>query len=448
MFKARSAPYWRVPPYEKRGDQSVPNEIETKVAAAIEANWNTQVDWLKTLVSFPSVRGEEGPCQDWLAREFKSRGWAVDRYTLADVAMENLPGFSPVMDTDYSRAVQVVASVRSPTQERRSLIMQGHVDVVPAGPLDMWQSPPFAPEIRDGRMYGRGANDMKSGVCAMTFALDALRTAGYAPASDIYVQTVTEEECTGNGALSTLARGYRADACLIPEPTQARILRATVGVMWFRLRIRGKPVHVSESERGTNAIISAFGLIEALRGHTRELNKRVKSDPWFSRIPNPIKFNPGKIAGGDWASSTPAWCEVDCRIAVMPGMTLEKFREELSGVVMAAARQDPFLANSPPEIIWNGFQADPYVQEPGTDFENAVRAAHRRTHGDEPAETILPAVTDARFYGRYYGIPSLCYGSTGSENHGFDESVDLQSIKDVTRTIASFVADWCGVRKV
>ncbi|MFX8389467.1 peptidase dimerization domain-containing protein, partial [Acinetobacter baumannii] len=82
--------------------------------------------------------------------------------------------------------------------------------------------------------------------------------------------------------MSTLARGYRADACLIPEPTAARVLRATVGVMWFRLKIRGRPVHVSESERGTNAILSAYGLIEALRGHTRELNERVKSHPWFS----------------------------------------------------------------------------------------------------------------------------------------------------------------------
>jgi acetylornithine deacetylase len=424
------------------------NDIHAELATAVEASWDRQVEWLKTLVAFPSLRGEEAPCQDWIAREFAGRGWSVDRYTLSDVAMETLPGFSPVMDTDYSRAVQVVASIRSPKQEKRSLILQGHVDVVPTGPLDMWQSPPFVPTIRDGRMYGRGANDMKSGVCAMVFALDALRSAGYLPASDVYVQTVTEEESTGNGALSTLARGYRADACLIPEPSGATITRATVGVMWFRLRLRGKPVHVSESERGTNAIVSAFGLIEVLRGHTRELNERVKSDPWFSQIPNPIKFNPGKIAGGDWASSTPAWCEVDCRIAVLPGMTLEKFREELNGVVMAAARQDPFLANNPPEIIWNGFQADPYVQEPGTDFENAVRAAHRRLHGSDPGERILPAVTDARFYGRYYGIPSLCYGATGSENHGFDESVDLNSIKDVTLTIASFIADWCGTRKI
>jgi acetylornithine deacetylase len=421
-------------------------DIHAQLATAIDANWERQVDWLKSLVSFPSLRGAEAPCQDWIAREFAGRGWAVDRYTLSDVAMDALPGFAPVMDTDYSRAVQVVASLRAPARQGRSLILQGHVDVVPTGPANMWQMPPFVPTVKDGRMHGRGANDMKSGVCAMVFALDALRSAGYLPGSDVYVQTVTEEESTGNGALSTLARGYRADACLIPEPTAAKILRGTVGVMWFRLVIRGRPVHVSESERGTNAILSAFGLIEALRGHTRELNERVKADPWFSRIPNPIKFNPGKIAGGDWASSTPAWCEVDCRIAVLPGMTLAAFREELSGVVMAAARQDPFLADNPPQIVWNGFQADDYVLEPGSDFEAAVRAAHQRVHGDEPGETILPAVTDCRFYGRYYGIPSLSYGATGSGNHGFDEVVELESIRKVTLTIASFIADWCGTR--
>src|SRR5918992_1749542 len=169
--------------------------------AAVEANWPRQVEWLKTLVSFPSLRGEEAPCQDWIAREFASRGWPVDRYTLAEVDMAALPGFSPVMDTDYTRAVQVVASLRAPEQKGRSLIMQGHVDVVPTGPLDMWSSPPFRPAVKDGRMTGRGANDMKSGVCAMVFAIDALRTAGLAPGSDVYLETVTEEESTGNGAL-------------------------------------------------------------------------------------------------------------------------------------------------------------------------------------------------------------------------------------------------------
>ncbi len=226
---------------------------------------------------------------------------------------------------------------------------------------------------------------------------------------------------TGNGALSTLARGYRADACLIPEPTGQRILRGTVGVMWFRLKLRGRPVHVSRSEEGTNAILSAFSLIEAIREFTKKLNERAKSHPWFGKIQNPVKFNPGKIKGGDWASSTPSWCEVDCRIAVLPGMSLEAFRKELSQVIMEAAKRDSFLANNLPEIIWNGFQADDYVLEPGSDFENTMRGAHRAVMSEEPAESILPAVTDCRFYGRYYGIPSLAYGPASTDGHGFDE---------------------------
>lgn len=416
-----------------------------RIASAIDQLWAEEIAFLQRLVQFPSVRGEEGPCQDFIARAFATRGWSVDRYTLADVDMSHLPGFSPVMDTDYSRAVQVVASIRAPNPKGRSLILQGHVDVVPAGPLNMWTSPPYAAAIKDGRMIGRGANDMKSGVAAMVFALDALKAAGLRPTADISVQSVTEEECTGNGALSTLARGYRADACIIPEPTASHILRGTIGVMWFRLRISGKPVHVSQSEQGTNAILSAYGLIDALRGHTRDLNERAKRDPWFSRIPNPVKFNPGKISGGDWASSTPAWCEVDCRIAVLPGMTLEAFREELSGVIMAAARQDPFLAEHPPELIWNGFQADPYVLEPGSAIEATVQAVHTRITGKPAADVILPAVTDCRFYGRYYDIPSLCYGATGTSNHGFDEAVDLDSVKHLTRVLAETIAEWCGV---
>lgn len=419
---------------------------QVDLAGAVEHGWGRQVEWLKTLVGFPSLRGREAPCQDWLAREFATRGWAVDRYALSEVAMDGLPGFSPVMDTDYRAALQVVAALRAPDPTGRSLILQGHVDVVPEGPADMWESPAFRPTIRDGRLYGRGAGDMKSGVSAMVFALDALRTAGYAPAADIYVQTVTEEECTGNGALSTLARGYRADACLIPEPTGGRILRGTVGVMWFRLRLRGRPVHVSESERGTNAILSAFHLIQAIQAFTRELNERVKSHPVFSRIEAPIKFNPGKIQGGDWASSTPAWCEVDCRIAVLPGMPLAEFRAELEGVVARAAREDMFLANSLPEIVWNGFQADDYVLEPGSAFEEAMRAAHREVTGEEAEERILPAVTDCRFYGRYYGIPSLAYGPMSGASHGFDEWVDLESVKTSTVAIAEFIAAWCGLR--
>jgi acetylornithine deacetylase len=427
--------------------------LKTRLEEAIAANWDAQIAWLRQIVSFPSLRGREGPCQDWIARSFAQRGWSVDRYTLDEVSMDHLPGHSPVMDTDYRNAVQVVATVRAPAPAEgatrgRSLILQGHVDVVPEGPAEMWTHPPFDPVIRDGYLYGRGAHDMKQGVAAMVFAMDALRTAGLAPAADVYVQTVTEEECTGNGALSTLARGYRAEACLIPEPTGNVLSRASVGVMWFRLRVRGIPVHVARAQTGSNAIMSAYVLINAIYDLTARINERAKTHEWFHEVPDPVKFNPGVIRGGDWGSSTPAWCEVDCRIGLLPGTTLEAARAEVLRTVADAARGDNFLANNPPEVIWNGFQADGHVLHPGSEAEAVLARVHEEILGTKMAARLSTAVNDTRFYDLYYNVTALCYGPSGDGGHGFDERADLAALKRTTLVIAGFIADWCGVQQI
>lgn len=420
---------------------------------AVELNWDMQVAWLQNLVRFPSRRGKEGPCQDWIAREFAGRGWSVDRYTLAEVDMSHLPGFSPVLDTDYNQAVQVVATVRAPTsdtrgQNGRSLILQGHVDVVPEGPTDMWTHKPFDPVITGEWMNGRGAHDMKQGVSAMVWAMDALRTAGLAPAADVYVQTVTEEECTGNGALSTLARGYRADCALVPEPTGGQLSRAYVGVMWFRLRVRGVPVHVAVAGTGTNAIMSAYRLLNDIYALTERINEDAKTHPWFKHVNHPVNFNPGVIRGGDWGSSTPAWCEVDCRIGLLPGTDLATARQQILDTVANAAKNDPFMANSPPEVIWNGFQADGYILEPGSDAEAVLRQAHLQVYGEPLKEHSSTGVADSRMYGLYYGIPGICYGPTGKGAHAYDEAAHLPSLKKNTLAIAAFIAEWCGTRPV
>jgi acetylornithine deacetylase len=418
-----------------------------RLQSAVEEGWPRQLAWLQTLVRFPSLRGQEAPCQDWIAREFAARGWSVDRYTLAEVAMDHLPGFSPVMDTDYSRAVQVVGTIRTPDPGAgRSLVLQGHVDVVPAGPAEMWTDPAFDPVIRGEWMNGRGAHDMKQGVAAMVFALDALAACGLAPAGDLFVETVTEEECTGNGALSTLARGYRAEACLIPEPTGNTITRAHVGVMWFRLRVRGVPVHVATAQTGSNAIMSAYTLLQALYGLTAEINARAKDHELFKLVQDPVKFNPGVIRGGDWASSTPAWCEVDCRIGLLPGTKLEDARAEVERCVAEAARGDGFLANNPPEVVWNGFQADGYVLEPGSEAERVLGAVHEAVFQAPMQARLGTAVNDTRFYGLYYGMRALCYGPGGEGAHGFDERAHLPALKQTTLAIAGFIADWCGTR--
>lgn len=421
--------------------------MQQLLSAAVDANWAAQRAFLDALVAFPSTRGNEAPCQDFMARALAARGFAVDRWAIREAELRHLRGFSPVVDTDYATCLTVVGTKRVARPAGRSLILQGHVDVVPPGPEAMWATPPFLPTERDGWLHGRGANDMKAGIACMLFALDALAGAGFRPAADIHVQTVAEEESTGNGALSTLARGYRADAVLIPEPTAHTITRAAVGCMWFRLHVAGRPVHVAVADQGTNAIMSAYALLRALEDFCATLNAAAGSDPWFARTPRPLKFNPGKIIGGDWASSTPAWCTVDCRIGLLPGTPLAEARAGVEAVVQAAAAQDPFLRAHPPAVIWNGFQAEGYVQEPGSEAEAVLARAHQAVHGSAMAARCSTAVNDGRFY-CHAGMPALVYGPQGEGNHGFDERTNLASVKATTLAIALFVAEWCGLRPV
>jgi acetylornithine deacetylase len=315
----------------------------------------------------------------------------------------------------------------------------------------MLDSPPYEPRVDDGWMYGRGAGDMKAGTVAAIFALDALRHAGFEPAARIHVQSVIEEESTGLGALSTLQRGYRADLAVLPEPSDNTINRAQIGVLWFRISVRGKPTHVAVAREGSNAIMAAYDVIRALGRLEADWNARAARHPVYGDVAHPLNFNAGKIAGGDWASSVPAWCDVDCRMGVLPGQDLAAARAEIEAAVAAASRDHPFLSNSPPEVIWNGFQAEGYVlgedAEPGLE---AMRRSHRAVFGTaaELAERKMTALTDTRFYGLYYGIPAFCYGPRAENVHGFDERVNLQSLQHTTEVLALFIADWCGLNRL
>ena len=418
---------------------------QSELDAAVAAGFADQVAWLSRLVAFESTRGKEGPCQDWLANEFAARGWKVDRYTLDEVELEGLPGHSPVVDADYSRAVQVVATHRVADPQGRSLILQGHIDVVPPGAPELWPHPPYEAREMDGWLHGRGTADMKCGVSAMVFALDALARLGWEPAATVHVETVTEEECTGNGALSTLARGYRAEAALIPESMGHRIIRAELGSVWFRLRILGRPGHVlAAASRGGHAILAAGAYIEALQALTATINTEARGHPWFGAIEAPVKFNPGRIHGGDWLGSVPSWCELDCRLSVLPGQDLPGLRARIAATVEDCARA---LGAPVPVLSWIGFQADGHVFHPGTEAEATLARAHESVLGAALEPVILTATSDTRFYDLYYGIPALCYGANGRGMHSPDEAVDLASLRQTTVVIARFIAAWCGLRR-
>jgi acetylornithine deacetylase len=137
---------------------------------------------------------------------------------------------------------------------------------------------------------------------------------------------------------------------------------------------------------------------------------------------------------------------VDCRIGLVPGTTPEQAMAGIEATVRAAAKGDGFLANNPPEIVWTGFQTDPYVLEPGSEAEAVLAAAHAAVHGGQLSERRTTAVNDTRYYGLYFDIPGLCYGPKGEGAHAFDERTSIEDLRKCTRTIATFIADWCGVR--
>ncbi len=426
---------------------SIDPELSARISRSVVEAFDEQIAFTQDLVRFPSTRGNEHTVQDFMARAMRERGLTLDRFDMDHGAIARHPGGSQI--SEHHSQAPIVVGIHRPRQEvGRSLILQGHVDVVPTGPEDMWTTPPFDPVVKDGWMYGRGAGDMKAGVASNLFALDALRRLGLQPAATVYVQSVVEEESTGNGALMTHLRGYKANAALVPEPLGESLTRANVGVLWFQVEVRGVPAHVAYMGEGANAIDAAYRLVGGLRELEAKWNQQVSGNPWFKDVDHPLNLNVGRIEGGDWASSVPSWCKVDFRISFLPGTSADAARREVEDCISAFALTDSYLSNSPPQIRFNGFTAEGYVLEPGSDAEAVLTAVHQDVMGRPMQPTPSTAYLDSRVYVLYDNIPALNYGAISENIHGVDERVDLASVQRTTEVIARFIAEWCGVEDV
>jgi acetylornithine deacetylase len=438
------------PDHDEHGEAQVMSldpALRDRIIASVDDGFADQVAHTQALVRFPSLRGEEHAIQDFVFRSLRERGYAMDRFVMDRTAIERHPGGSKFSD-EHSDAPIVVGIHRPKEEKGRSLILQAHVDVVPTGPADLWTHPPFDPVVEGDWLYGRGGADMKAGHAANLFCLEALRRIGLQPAATVTIQSVVEEESTGNGALMTHLRGYRADAVLIPEPEDEKLVRANTGVIWFQVEVRGFPVHVREMGAGANAIDAAYRVVGALRRLEAEWNEKKRGREHFESEEHPINLNIGRIEGGDWASSVPAWCRLDCRISLYPGETAEAGAREIEAAVSAFSRDDPFLANNPPRVSFNGFFAEGYVLEPGSDAERVLGEAHRAATGAALESFMTAGYIDTRVHALYDRVPALCYGPISHGIHGFDERVSLASVKRITTAMALFVAQWCGLEAV
>lgn len=422
-------------------------DLAARIAASVAEGFDAQLDFTKRLMRFPSLRGEEHAVQDFIFRAMRERGFAVDRFAMSEDAISRHPGGAP-MTPEHSDA-PILTAIHHPREERgRSLILQAHVDVVPTGPEAMWSHPPFEPAIEGDWLIGRGGADMKAGAAANFAALDALKRLGLQPAATLYLQSVVEEESTGNGALMTHLRGYRADAVLIPEPEDEKLVRANVGVLWFRVVVRGLPTHVRDMGAGANAIDAAYRVVGALRGLEAEWNAEKPRHPHFEALDHPVNLNIGRIEGGDWPSSVPAWCRLDCRISLYPGVTAKAAERAIRERIEGFARSDAFLANNLPEVEITGFFSEGYVLDPGSEAEAVLARAHEAATGEPLEAFTTPGYLDTRVYALYDRVPALCYGPISQNIHGFDEAVSLASLKRITTAMALFIAEWCGVEPI
>jgi acetylornithine deacetylase len=417
--------------------------IERRVLQKIDDNWDGEVEFLRGLVRRPSTLGNEAHVQRFVAEELRGMGLDPDVWKIDHAEIARLPGYSPV-EWSYAGRPNVAAVLKSSSGTGRSLVFNGHVDVVPATPEHHWTVDPWGAEVQDGRMYGRGAADMKAGVAAMVYATRALIEAGVGLAGDLVLQTVIEEECTGNGALAALARGYGADAAIIPEPFGRRLLEAQVGVMWARVTVRGKGAHAERASASVNAVLAALPLLNAVKELEAEVNEAPGRPAQFEGTEHPLNYNVGIMRGGDWASSVPEECVFEVRISCYPGESLEDVEARFKDHLLRAANKDPWLSENPPGISFYAFRAEGCSIDRDEPVAASLIKSHSQVTGEEPGFFSFTGTTDARFFNLYYGIPATCYGPLGANLHAPDEWVDLDSVREVTKVLALSAIDWCG----
>lgn len=427
--------------------EKVQKDVIDKVFEQVDALWQEEVSYLQKLGRYPSTLGNEAAIQDYLAESLeKDLNLKVEKIIPDPEKLGAHPGYSKA-EWSYDNRPVVVGKYEAKGEKKgKSIIFQGHIDVVSPEPVSKWSYDPWGSEIVGNKMYGRGIADMKSGVTAMIYALKAVQQAGVELANDVTIKTVTEEECTGNGALAAIEAGYRADAALIPEPLGQQALAGQVGVIWVRIKVAGLGAHTERADKAVNAIVKAYKMVEALQDYEKEINSRSKHKI-FGDHPHPQNINIGKIHSGDWPSTVPSECIVEARVGFNPGLDPADMKKEVQEFLLEAAKKDEWLKENLPEISFYGFHAEGFTLDPDQEFIHTLEEAHRIIEKSDLKHAAFTGTTDARFYNLYYNIPSTCYGPTGANLHAPDEWVDLVSVKRVTKTYAAFLLKWCQYKE-
>ena len=435
------------------------NSAVRRVTAEVERNRDFLVGLARELVGIPTVNpkfqvaqghNREADAQRVIAGHLADAGMTTERY---DVFPDrpNVYGYREGGD-------------------ERSLVLNGHIDVVPAGDLATWSVDPFGAEIRDGRLYGRGSYDMKAGVAAAVAAAKAIHASGVELEGRFEVHSVVDEEAGGFGTKDLVGRGRTASAVLVCEPTQGQVQTCQPGLEWARVTIRGLSAHSGwryneiypqydtpdRARPGVNAAELASRFVAALGQLERDRGRYKKAHPLLPpgiTTMNPAVVQVGAGIGPDGLpvtmtnpAITPDVGVVDFSVKYLPTETSEQVRAEVEEYITHWAAQDTWLREHPPTVEWelHGLHFPAFDTPADSLVVDAIRR-QRTVLGKQTNISGCVGVCDGAFY-RPTGALPLIHGPAGSDAHGPDEWVDVESIVDVAKVYAALAVEYCGVR--
>jgi acetylornithine deacetylase len=413
------------------------------IRGAVHLRRESAVGLLRELVRTPSVTGEEGAVGEVVERAFSERNLEVDAWDATPEEME--PYHDHVGEQDSYENRPNVVGIRRGEGGGRSILLNAHVDTVAPGDPAAWRGDPLSGSLEGDLLYGRGSCDMKGGLVTHLLALDAISDLGLGLRGDVTVAATVGEENGGLGALSTVLRGYRADAALITEPTRLAVVAAQGGSLVFRLKVPGRSAHAAVRDEGVSALEKFVPIFEDLRELERERNAAL-SHPLYDGVKNKVPINVGVVRAGNWASTVPESLVAEGRVGLIPGEEVDPFKDLVSERIAAVAERDPWLREHPPELEWFGGQFAPAEVEPDAPICEAIRAAHERVTGEGTPSTGVPYGADMRLFIRFGGMPCVMYGA-GDVNvaHAPDEHISVTELLTAASTVACLLADWCGL---
>ena len=395
---------------------------------------------LLALLAVASVTGDEGPLRDEVARRMTEAGLATRAWDADPEELAHDPDFPG--SAVPRRTLPLAAGVLRGGRPGPRLLLAGHTDVVPAGDRGAWSLDPFRPEVRGGRVYGRGACDMKGGLVAALAAITAVR-ASLDPADlagEAVLLAVPSEEDGGAGMLAAIRAGYVGDAAVIPEPTRLEIVTVQAGAITFRLTVPGRAAHASTRREGVSALEKLELLHAALRADEAVRNA-AETRPEMRALGLPYPTIIGAVHGGEWASTVPDRVVAEGRYGVRAGQVAEEAADELRAVVAAACAGDPWLREHPATLEVSGGRFSSAEVPAGHPLPVALADAAERALGRRPPFVGVPYGADMRLLVREGGTPTVMFGPGDVRvAHAADEHVDLAEVVACARVLAAWLA--------